>query len=146
MESSHVLLSTYTIETFAHAPQLIKEITDSHAHILFLSHDQNDLNGIRERLSGLGVQKKNFTVIPTAHESIWIRDYSGLVSVDHSNSGIKQIKMIDMIYDGVNNLNDTVPYQIGMNIFSSVSHFPLKMDGGNIVVTKNHCFQLQMVS
>ena len=140
-----VAISENLVEYDVSLQTILSEVISARAEVVVLSehrrHKPQD-HPIFTQIDGR--HKNKFTFIPVIHDSIWIRDYFGTFVVENGRSE-ESLKLIDFVYDNENGLNDTVPYQIGMNIFKSVDHVPVVIDGGNIVATQASCFIGDMV-
>lgn len=138
-----VLLSEILFKENFNGAALTQAIVDSGARVMIaLSQPMTEEEQLRWRkqhhLDTFNSEQLSLTNI--AHDTHWVRDYGPLPIRVHQADGASQLGFVDLDYKKEMQLDDTVPYQLGLLFSTDIRHVPLTFDGGNFLTDGKNCF------
>lgn len=142
-QTQSVLISEYLFEDYNKGVEFAREILKANATLLVITSEKYSDEEISARLQKKGLSPDEINQInmfPAAHESYWIRDFGPLPLVIVNNNSYAELLFADFIYRDESNLDDTIPYQTGLYMTSSLIHVPVAFDGGNFMTNGSSCF------
>jgi len=114
-------------------PELLTDIVSAvrgRVLLVMLVDSQEDQDLVHEALKDQHLTDDDVRTIPLGIDTQWIRDFGPLFVRDWKG----RISIVDTFYDALDRPNDdVVPETLGKAIGIRVAHFPITLDGGNIL-------------
>lgn len=141
--SDSVLLSEILFKENFNGAALAQAIVDSGARVIIaLAQPMSEAEQLQWRKQHKLDQfnSEQLTLTDIAHDSHWVRDYAPLPIRVKKSDGESALGFVDLAYKKGMQLDDTVPYQLGLLFNSDVRHVPLTFDGGNFLTDGKNCY------
>lgn len=137
-----MILSQYLFSETVKIEPLVTAILDAGSDLIILSADDmvgEDQNEWLAKQNWNPDQRQSISLINTSHESFWLRDFGPIPLRWTSSRNRDQLALASFIYREENSLDDTLPYQVGLHLNTTVLSLPLILDGGNFLTNGSLC-------